>query len=343
MIADGFAIRAGLQRSQAAVLGGVALCMALAGVAVFAAPYAHVPAMLIVLVLGMAVRASAGTVVAGLRPGVDFAAKRLLRIGVALLGLRIVAGDLMELGWRAGVLIVTTLTVTVVSGYLIARLFRLPSDTASIAATSVAVCGASAALAASAMAPPREGLDRDTTIVIVVVSLLSTAAMVLYPLITHMLGYDGLRTSLLLGGAIHDVAQVVGAGFAISPEVGVRAVAAKLMRVACLLPVAMAWGMFHMRTGKQAGGTGARPTIPAFLIAFLVLAALSSAGLVPKLITDVAGVAASWTLATAVGAIGLKTAIGDLRAAQPALAGAMIVQSLVQLVAVMIAISVLFG
>lgn len=334
---------AGLRAPPFDLLGGVALCIGLAGLAVFMAPVVQLPAMLIVLLLGMAVRMAVPQVVAEIQGGVDFSAKRLLRIGVALLGLRIVAGDLMELGWRAGVLVVTTLAATIVSGYLIARLFRLPSDTASVAATSVAVCGASAALAASAMAPSRPQLERDTTIVIIVVSLLSTAAMILYPLITAMLGFDHLRTSLFLGGAIHDVAQVVGAGFAISPEVGVQAVAVKLIRVACLLPVAMCWGIFHVRRGTQAGVSAAPPKIPAFLLAFLVLAAFSSAGFVPPAITEMAGVTATWTLAAAVAAIGLKTSIGDLRDAPPALAGAMILQSAVQIVVVALAITLLFG
>ncbi|MGH6780588.1 MAG: YeiH family protein, partial [Sphingomonadaceae bacterium] len=283
---------------------------------------------------------------ASARPGPRAPARptRSCRFLRDLLGLRVVAGDLVALGWRALLLVFVSLIVTVASGFLIARLLRQPRDTASVAATSVAVCGASAALAASAMAPRREGLERDTTVIIIAVSLLSSAVMILYPAIAHLMAYTPQQTSLLLGAAIHDVAQVVGAGFAISPEVGVQAVTVKLIRVACLLPVVMAWGVFHARGRKmEPGANAALPAMPFFLVGFFVLAAIASLGLVPAPIADIGKQSAGWALAAAVAAIGLKTSIGELRSVPGALLVALLGQTLLQLLAVMLLIALLFN
>lgn len=316
-------------------LGGVATCGGLAAAATLAAPRLHLPPMLLVLLLGAGLRFGAPTLVDRLAPGVAFSARTLLRLGVALLGLRIVGGDLMALGWRAGVLVFASLLATLLGGYFVARRWRLPADISAVLATSVAVCGASAAAATAAMAPPREDLERDTGVAILVVSLLSTTVMILYPPLCQLLGYDDRRTSLLLGAAIHDVAQVVGAGFGVSQEVGITAVTVKLVRVACLMPVSLAWGAFL--ASKGVGGPAARrraPAPPLFLIGFLALALVASFGLAPKSLVHFGGDAATWCLAAAVGAIGLKTSLGDLRGVSPALVWVLLTTTLLQLIVV---------
>lgn len=324
-------------------LGGVGACGALALAATLSAPRLHLPPMLVVLMLGAGLRFGAPGLADRLAPGITFSAKALLRVGVALLGLRIVAGDLVALGWRAVALVLASLLATVGGGYLIGRRLRLPHDTAAVCATSVAVCGASAAVAAAAMAPRREGLERDTAVVILVVSLLSTAVMILYPPLSHLLGYDGRRTSLLLGAAIHDIAQVVGAGFGVSQQVGVAAVTVKLVRVACLMPVTLAWGL-ALAPGRV-NGSAAHPHLPApplFLVGFFALAILASLGLAPKGLTHLGGDIATWCLASAVGAIGLKTSLAELKGVSPTLVWSLFATTLLQLAAVIALTAMLF-
>jgi uncharacterized membrane protein YadS len=191
--------------------------------------------------------------------------------------------------------------------------------------------------------PRREGLERDTVLVIVVVSLISTAAMLAYPALARALGFSGDMTAVLLGGAIHDVAQVAGAGFAVSPEVGVESVAMKMVRVACLLPVVVVFGLAFARQRAAAGegtATGAASAgglwtyFPPFLLVFAGLAMLASTGMLPAAVTVWGGQAANAALLVAVAGIGLKTALDELTRAPPRLIAVLVAQTLLQLAVV---------
>jgi uncharacterized integral membrane protein (TIGR00698 family) len=329
------------QSRVGAFAGGVALCAALAVAATALSAPVHAPPLVVVLVLGALVRLAQPNLVEALSPGIKFSAAALLRVGVALLGLKVVLDDVLSLGVGAVAAVLGVLLVTVAGGYAVARRLGLKSDLAAIAATSVAVCGASAAMAVSAVTPKRSGLERDTAVVIVVVSLLSTVAMLGYPLIAKTLGYDMTATSILLGGAIHDVAQVVGAGFAVSPDVGVSAVALKLVRVACLMPVVLVWGLMFARQTPDGQRCGAAPAPPLFLLGFLALAALGALGAIPAEVSRAGGELATALLATAVAAIGLRGALGEIREAPRSLFVVLIIVTVVQLAAATALIAVL--
>jgi uncharacterized integral membrane protein (TIGR00698 family) len=313
-----------------AVLPGLTLCAALALGATLLARATGVPAMLVVLVAGFAMRVVAPGFVARVAAGIAFSASTVLRCGIVLLGLRVVAGDIATLGPATIGLVLGSVAVTVGGGYLIARLFRQPTDVAAVAATSVAICGASAALAASAVVPTRPAMERETLLIIIVVSLLSTVVMVAYPAIAALLGLSGSQTAVLLGAAIHDVAQVAGAGFSVSPETGVAAVTVKMIRVACLLPVVATIGLLAGRGECRDTASPPRRLLPAFLVGFFVLALLGSAGAVPAPVASAGGQAATWALTVAVAALGLKTGFGELRSARPALLATLAAQTALQ-------------
>jgi len=144
------------------------------------------------------------------------------------------------------------------------------------------------------------------------VTTLSTIAMVLYPLVAHVFGLDAHGSGIFLGATIHDVAQVVGAGYSVSTEAGDTATIVKLFRVALLLPVVL---LISLRFRASAGGDAgdARPPLlPMFLVAFAVLVALNSTGYVPAAVAVVVQAASGWCLVTAIAALGTKTSLGDL-------------------------------
>lgn len=321
-------------RSRTQVVGGVALCAGLGLSAFLLSPIVPAPLMVLALLLGMIARAVIPSGVAQVDSGVKFCAREVLRAGVALLGLRVAVSDIVALGPHALVVVLISLVVTLTSGYAIARLLKQPADVATTSATSVAVCGASAALAASAVAPQREGLDKQTAAIIVAVSLLSTVVMVLYPWLSMRLGFGDHATAILLGAAIHDVAQVAGAGFSISDTIGVEAVTVKMIRVACLLPVVIVVGYHLSRAGAGAAENARLPAPPAFLLAFFALSAIVSIGLVPAPVISAGANISSWSLAIAVAAIGVKTSIGDLRRVDPRLILGLSLQTIVQLLVV---------
>ena len=170
---------------------------------------------------------------------------------------------------------------------------------------AVAICGASAALAIGAALRERVA-ERAVVFAVVGVTTLSTVAMVVYPLVARALGLDATATGVFLGGSIHDVAQVVGAGYMVSDTTGDTATVTKMLRVAMLVPVVLviAW-----RTGS-AGREGRR--LPSFLVGFLVLMLAASLGLIPPGLASLLGEVSRACLVTAIAALGLRTAFGEL-------------------------------
>lgn len=298
---------------------GVALSAAVAVAAVAAAPAVArllpIPAMVIALLIGIALNALAAKPV--FQPGLLFCVKRLLRWAVALLGLRIALGDIVALGFAATGLVVVAMAATIAAGFWLARLFGQNTPYGALAGAATAVCGASATLATSTVVPDYKGKEADIVFVVVAVNALSTVAMVLYPLLCLSLGFDERTTGILLGATIHDVAQVVGAGYAASEAAGNTAVIVKLFRVFLLLPVVLCIGWWFTRMGAEHGR--AKVPVPVFALVFLGLCVLNSVvAQVPALAAAYAPVkavlveASTWGLLIAIAALGLGTSIASI-------------------------------
>ncbi|MCP4334187.1 MAG: putative sulfate exporter family transporter [Gammaproteobacteria bacterium] len=257
--------------------------------------------------------------------GIRVASRNILRIGVALLGLRITTGEVMELGWPVVALIVASVAATVLIGGLIGRAFGLKSGQSILSAGAVAICGASAALAISSVLPSHKDHERNTILTVAGVTVLSTVAMVFYPVFVTYLQYDNATAGIFLGATIHDVAQVVGAGYIISDQSGEISTLVKLIRVACLVPVVITISLL-MRHGRTPE-SGNWPLLPAFLVAFVVLVAVNSSGWVPPQAHAMLTPVSSWCLLTAVAALGVKTSLKALADVGPAPVGVMLIQT----------------
>ena len=189
------------------------------------------PAMLYALLFGMAFNFLCED--ERFARGIRWASRYVLRVGVALLGVRITTGDVMSLGWQALALILAGVVATILAGVVIGRIGGLKSEQSILSAGAVAICGASAALAIASVLPTHKDHERDTIMTVAGVTALSTLAMVIYPVFVTYLQYDNATAGLFLGATIHDVAQVVGAGYIISDETGELSTVVKLIRVAC--------------------------------------------------------------------------------------------------------------
>src|SRR5581483_6075348 len=259
------------------LLPGIGISVAVAIAAVAGAPYVAkvlpIPAMVIALLLGVALNPLAAR--PAFQPGLTFCIRHVLRWAVALLGLRIALGDIVALGASTAVLVIVAMAATVVAGLLLARFFGQPAQYGALAGAGTAVCGASATLATATVLPDYEQKATDTVFVVVAVNAFSTAAMVLYPLFCSALGFDTQTTGVLLGSTIHDVAQVVGAGYAVSEATGNTAVIVKLFRVFLLLPVVLSIGWWFSRKGSETHQ--AQVPAPIFALMFLLLCLLNSA------------------------------------------------------------------
>ncbi|MEL6840206.1 MAG: putative sulfate exporter family transporter [Pseudomonadota bacterium] len=263
------------------------------------------PAMLLALLLGIALSflGEEGKTV----EGIGFAARTLLRLGIAFLGARISMELTAQLGLPLVMLIIGAVVLTIGFGLLVGRFFGSKWRFSFLTAGSVAICGASAALAIAAILPKDERSEQRLLFTVMGVTVLSTIAMILYPIIVNLLNLGDLAAGVFLGGTIHDVAQVVGAGFSVSESVGDTATLVKLIRVSLLAPVVIIAALLIRRFATPDEGGERPPIIPAFVVGFLVLATLNSLGWIPVAIAGLLSEMSRWLLLTAIAAVGMKT------------------------------------
>jgi uncharacterized integral membrane protein (TIGR00698 family) len=305
---------AALQARGRELFPGLLASGVVAAAAAFLGQHYGAPVMLFALLLGMAMSfLSAGGPAAA---GIEFAARTVLRVGVALLGLRITVEQIAAMGWQPVLLVVSTVALTIVVSVLAARILGFRGLFGLLTGGATAICGASAALALAAALPAHPLKERATLFTVIGVSALSTLAMIVYPMIVRAFGLDAVQAGIFLGGTIHDVAQVVGAGYSVSRETGDAATFVKLLRVAMLLPV-IAVAVAITRLGIGGLGTGPAagkrpPLLPWFAVAFAALVALNSTGWVPQALVALGREASGWCLVAAIAAIGMKTNLKDL-------------------------------
>ncbi len=263
------------------------------------------PQLLYALFFGMAFNFMAAD--PRVAPGIEFASTTVLRLGVALLGARISIEQIRHLGGATLLVVLASVFLTIAVGLMLGRLLGRSSAEGLLTGGAVAICGASAALAIAAVLPRSEENRRFTLLAVVGVTTLSTVAMVLYPSVARLLGFDDVATGIFIGGTIHDVAQVVGAGYMHSVTAGDAATLVKLSRVMLLVPVVM---LIALAVRRRAPVATARPRpLPAFLVAFIALLLLNSVGWVPAVAMEgIAGVS-RWCLVAAIGALGVKTSL----------------------------------
>jgi uncharacterized integral membrane protein (TIGR00698 family) len=290
---------------------GIIACAVVAAAATFLSQHYGAPVMLFALLLGMAMNFLSTD--GPCRSGIEFAGRTLLRVGVALLGLRITVAQVTALGWQPLLLVVISVVLTITVSMAIARRLGFQDVFGLLTGGATAICGASAALALAAALPNHPLKERATLFTVIGVSTLSTLAMIVYPMIVHGLGLDPRAAGIFLGGTIHDVAQVVGAGYAVSAETGDAATLVKLLRVAMLLPVIV----FAVMLTRQRGGhdSGKRPPLlPWFAVAFALLVAVNSTGVIPAVVQSFGADVSRWLLVTAIAGIGMKTQLREVAA-----------------------------
>ncbi|MCL6741057.1 putative sulfate exporter family transporter [Sphingomonas sp. RB56-2] len=288
---------------------GVLASLIIAAAATFLADHYGGPVMLFALLLGMAMNFLSE--VDRCKPGISFASRTVLRLGVALLGFRITLGQIADLGWQPVALVVAVVALTILASTWAARAMGFKTEFGILSGGATAICGASAAMALSASLPAHPLKERATGFTIIGVSTLSTIAMILYPAIAKLFGFDDHHAGLLIGATIHDVAQVVGAGYAISPEAGDTATVVKLMRVAMLLPVIVAVGLWARSRGDR--GEGKRPPLlPWFVTAFVALVVANTILPMPGFVRDAGNEASRWCLVAAIAALGIKTHFSEI-------------------------------
>jgi uncharacterized integral membrane protein (TIGR00698 family) len=301
-------ISAGAERARS-LFPGVLACAVVASAATFLSEHYGAPVMLFALLLGMAMNFLSGE--GPCKPGIEFTARTVLRLGVALLGLRITVGQIAELGWGPVAIVVICVVLTIGVSMGVARAMGFNTLFGLLSGGATAICGASAALALAAALPAHPLKERATLFTVVGVSALSTLAMIVYPMLAQAIGLDARAAGVFLGATIHDVAQVVGAGYSMSKETGDVATFVKLMRVAMLVPVIVfAVLITRTRAGESEGPRP--PLLPGFAVGFALLMAINSTGWLPKPLTQAGSELSRWCLVASIAGIGMKTQLKEL-------------------------------
>ncbi|MBZ9780937.1 putative sulfate exporter family transporter [Pseudomonas sp. REP124] len=288
---------------------GFIVSLIVAAAASFLSEHYGAPVMLFALLLGMALNFLADD--GACKAGVEFTARTVLRIGVALLGMRITLEQMAALGWKPIALVVILVVVTIGVSVIAAKALGFQRLFGMLTGGATAICGASAALALAAALPNHPQKERATLFTVIGVSALSTMAMIVYPMIANWLHLSPQLAGVFLGATIHDVAQVVGAGYSMSTETGDTATVVKLMRVAMLLPVIVTAAMITRMQG--ADPTGKRPPLlPWFAVGFLILACINSTGWVVPAVQSAVNELSRWCLVISISALGMKTRLKEL-------------------------------
>lgn len=270
-----------------------------------------VPLTLMALLIGLALNFLAAD--PRLTPGLGLAARDLLRIGIVLIGVRVTASDVTAIGWAGFIAIVAIMAATFLTGVGLARAFGFSTSFGTLAGGAVAICGGSAAMALAATLGERRVSQAQVTMVLVGIAAVGAAAMALYPALALALGLSPQAAGFLMGAAIHDVAQAVGAGQAVSAGAGATATIVKLSRVALLAPMLLLVAMAF----RAERGAAKTPLVPAFLLGFFAVAALNSFGLIPPPAANIMASLSNWLLAMAIAAAAIRSPMRDLLAAGP--------------------------
>lgn len=246
-------------------------------------------------------------------PGILFCSKQLLRTGIVLYGFRLTFQSVMAIGAPAIIIDAAVVVGTLLLGIFLGRVLKMDRDLALLTSTGSAICGAAAVLGAE---PVVKAEPHKTAVAVSTVVIFGTVSMFLYPALwrTGVFDLTPEQMGLYTGATLHEVAHVVGAGNAMSPEIADSAIIVKMIRVMMLAPVLLAMGLLLARRTK--GGTGrAKITIPWFAFGFLAVIGFNSFDLLPEMLVEGINSFDTFLLTMAMTALGTETSFEKFKRA----------------------------
>lgn len=311
------------QRSVGHFVPGLALSAAIAGVALWsgaipAVSHAGFSALSLAILIGMVLGNTLYPQIA--RPcegGILFAKQHLLRLGIILYGFRLTFSQIADVGVSGIVIDVLTLSSTFFLACVLGQnVFGLDKHTSWLIGAGSSICGAAAVLATE---PVLKAESSKVTVAIATVMIFGTLAIFIYPAIYPLLAhwFTPENYGIYIGSTMHEVAQVVAAGHAVSPETESAAVIAKMLRVMMLAPFLIFLAARVKQLAPADAGQRSKITVPWFAILFIAVAVFNSFGLLPKDVIDLLIVLDTLLLAMAMAALGVTTHLSAIRKAGP--------------------------
>ncbi len=265
--------------------------------------------MILATIIGMAFHNVIGTPAAA-RPGVTFSLKRILRLGIILLGFQLMLAQVAAVGVVGVAIILSTLAATFLFTKAMGRIMGVDPKLAELIGAGTSICGASAVIATNTVT---EGSDADVAYAVASVTVFGSLAMLLYPLLPGLLHLSPRDFGLWSGASIHEIAQVVAASFQDGPAAGQFGTVAKLTRVMMLAPLVIGLGL--VATRKAAAGTNKRkaPPMPWFVLGFIAVMLLNSVITVAPAGKAQIVTLTNFLLSMALAAMGLETDFAKLK------------------------------
>lgn len=285
------------------------LLVAAAGIAAAAATAAMLPglsALTVAVVLGV-LAGNTPLLPSSARPGLEWATRRMLRVGVVLLGLQLAVDQVLGLGAGTLLAIALTVAVTFAGTWWLGTLLGVSRGLTILVATGFSICGASAIAAMEGVARRK---DSDVATAIALVTLYGSLAIVAVPLVGPLLGLGGEELGAWAGVSVHEVAQVVAAASPAGAAAVATAAVVKLSRVVLLAPLVAGMSVRERRDRATAGRRP--PLVPLFVLGFLVMIGVRSTGAVPDAGLDVAATITSLLLAGALFGLGCGVRLREL-------------------------------
>ncbi len=272
-----------------------------------------------------------------LSDGIQFTSKRILKIGIILMGVTLSFSQILTVGKYALGLMCFTLFTAFGGGYILGRLFKVNWKLSSMLSASTAICGGTAV---ATLGPAIEAEDRDIAYAISATFLFDLLTVIIFPWLGNLMGLTDTSYGLWVGTAVNDTSSVVAAGYGFSEAAGSFAVIVKLTRTLFIVPIVLIFSIIHARKKVKLGQE--QPTMqmekpklinifPWFILMFIAVVAIKSTGLIPKPAVTSISMLSKLFMVMALGAIGLKTSLNEVKGVgwKPMLLGVLIDTSVV--------------
>lgn len=238
-------------------------------------------------------------------PGIQFAGKQVLQWSIIALGFGLSLNQVAKTGLESLSVTLVTMTVAFLTAWALGRMLKVHDKLKILIGVGTAICGGSAIAAVTPIIKPD---DHDTAFAISTIFLFNLVAVLLFPLLGHLLHLSDLGFGLWAGTAINDTSSVVAAGYSFSKQAGDYATIVKLTRATLIIPVCLVLAFATAWKQKKQGASdfSLRRIFPWFILWFLVASAVRTMGLVPVTIQPALHMAAEFLIIVALTAIGLS-------------------------------------
>ncbi|HEY8586299.1 MAG TPA: putative sulfate exporter family transporter [Rhodanobacter sp.] len=254
-------------------------------------------------------------------PGIAFAGKKILQWSIIALGFGLSLSQVAKTGLESLSVTLITMTAAFLAAWGLGRWLGVHDKLMVLVGVGTAICGGSAI---AAVTPIIRSEDHDTAFAISTIFLFNVVAVLLFPLLGHLMHMSDLGFGLWAGTAINDTSSVVAAGYSYSKAAGDYATIVKLTRATLIIPVCLILALVvaarERRKHAAAGSVGqfslAR-IFPWFILWFLVASAVRTAGLIPTAIQPALHMLAEFLIIVALTAIGLSANLRKMAASGP--------------------------